>query len=43
MTISNGFTIKKLTLYSHATPLLQDDQVVWPDLGDDEPEENSLS
>jgi hypothetical protein len=43
MTISNGSTIKKLALYSHATPLLQDDQAMWPDLGDDEPKIKLLS
>ena len=36
MTISNGMHTKNLTLYSLAQPLLQDDQVVWPNLGNDE-------
>lgn len=31
-----------LTLYSTAQPLLLDDQVVWLDLGDDDPEANSI-
>ena len=43
MTISNGSNIKNLSLCSPATPLLQDDQVVCPNLGDDEPNKNLLS
>lgn len=42
MTISNGMHIKNLTLYSPAQPLLQDDQVIWLDLGDDESKFNSI-
>ena len=34
MTISNGVNTKHLTLYSPAQPLLQDDQIIWPDLDD---------
>ncbi len=42
MTISNGVHTKNLTLYSPAQPLLLDDQVVWPNLGDDDLEANSI-
>ena len=34
MTISNGTNTKNLTLYSLAQPLLQDEQVVWLNMGD---------
>ena len=34
MTISDGMNTKNLTLYSPAQPLLQDDQVVWPNMDD---------
>ncbi len=34
MTISDGMKTKNLTSYSPAQSLLQDDQVVWPNLGD---------
>ena len=42
MTISNGVHTNNLTLYSPAQPMLQDGQVVWPDLGDDESNFNSI-
>jgi hypothetical protein len=43
MIISNGINTKNLTLYSSTQPLLQDDQVVWLDLGDDDPEVNFVN
>ena len=42
MKISNGVHTKNLTLYCPDEPLLLDDQVVWLDLGDDDPEANSI-
>ena len=36
MTISNGMDKNNMNLYSLAQPFLQDDQVIWPHLGDDE-------
>ena len=42
MTISNGIHTKNLTLYSPTQPLLLDDQVIWLDLGDDDPKANSI-
>lgn len=36
MTISDGYSIKKLTLYSLALPQLEFGDVVWPDLGEEE-------
>ena len=34
MTISNGYETKQLTLYSHATPLINNDNLVWVDFDD---------
>ena len=34
MTISNGYENKKLTLYPHATPLINNDNSVWVDFDD---------
>ena len=42
MTISDGINTKKLTLYSPAQPLLQGDQVFWPNLGDTDVDVNSI-
>ena len=42
MTISDGMNTKNLTLYSRAQPLLQDDQVVWPNMGDPEMDLDSI-
>ena len=42
ITISNGVHTKDLTLYSLAQPLLLDNQVIWLELGDDDPKSNSL-
>ena len=43
MTILDGMNTKKLTLYSPTQPLLQDDQVVWPNLGDSDMDVNSIT
>ena len=43
MTISNGMNTKNLTLYSPTQPLLQDDQVVWPNMGDPEMDLDSIN
>ncbi|XP_059073393.1 uncharacterized protein LOC131874162 [Cryptomeria japonica] len=42
MTISNGNTTKKLILFPPAKPHEEDDTPVWPDLGDEVEEVNSL-
>ena len=42
MTILDGINTKKLSLYSPAQSLLQDDQVVWPNLGDTNVDVNSI-
>ena len=42
MTISNGVNTKHLTLYSLAQPLLQDDQIILPNLDDIEPQVYSI-
>ena len=42
MTILDGMNTKKLTLYSLAQPMLQDDQVVWPNLGDSDMDVDSI-
>ena len=42
MIISNRVHITNLTLYSPTQLLLLDDQVVWLDLGDDDPKANSI-
>ena len=42
MTISDDMNTKKLTLYSLAQPLLQYDQVFWPNLGDSDMDINSI-
>ena len=42
MTISDGINTKKLTLYSPAQPMLQDDQVIWPNLGNVDVDINSI-
>jgi hypothetical protein len=34
MTISNGYETKQLTLYPHATPLINSDNSVWVDFDD---------
>jgi hypothetical protein len=34
MTISNGYETKQLTLYPHATPLINNDNYVWVDFDD---------
>jgi hypothetical protein len=34
MTISNGYETKKLTLYPHATPLVNNDNSIWVDFED---------
>jgi hypothetical protein len=34
MTISNGYETKQLTLYPHATPLINNDNSVWVDFDD---------
>jgi hypothetical protein len=34
MTISNGYETKQLTLYPHATPLINNDNFVWVDFDD---------
>jgi hypothetical protein len=34
MTISNGYETKQLTLYSHVTPLINNDNSVWVDFDD---------
>ena len=34
MTISNGYETKQLTLYPHATPLVNNDNSVWVDFED---------
>jgi hypothetical protein len=34
MTISNGYEMKQLTLYPHATPLASNDNPVWVDFED---------
>lgn len=36
MTISNGSETKQLTLYPHATPMINNDNSVWLDYEDDE-------
>jgi len=36
MTISNGCETKQLTLYPHATPMINNDNSVWLDYEDDE-------
>ena len=42
MTILDGMNTKKLTLYSPAQPMLQDDQVVLPNIGDFDIHMNSI-
>ena len=42
MTISNGQATKKFDLYPSAQPLLDLRTSVWPDLGDEEEELNSI-
>ena len=42
MTILDGTKTKNLTLYSPTQPLLQDDQVVWPNMGDLDVDLNSI-
>jgi hypothetical protein len=34
MTISNGYETKQLTLYPHATPLINNDNFVWVEFDD---------
>ena len=34
MTISNGYETKHLTLYPHATPMINNDNSVWMDYDD---------
>jgi hypothetical protein len=34
MTISNGYETKQLTLYPHATPLINNDNSLWVDFDD---------
>ena len=34
MTISNGYETKQLTLYPHATPLINNDNSLWVDYDD---------
>jgi hypothetical protein len=36
MTISNGQETKQLTLYHHATPMINNDNSVWVDYEDEE-------
>ena len=43
MTISNGQATKKFDLYPPAQPLLDLSTSVWPDLGDEEEELNSIA
>jgi hypothetical protein len=42
MTISNGYETKQLTLYPHATPLINNDNYVWLDF-DDQPTQPLLT
>ena len=42
MTISNSYETKQLTLYSHATPLVNNDNFVWVDF-DDQPTQPLLT
>ena len=42
MTISNGYETKQLTLYPHATPLVNNDNSVWVDF-DDQPTQPLLT
>ena len=43
MTISNGQATKKFDLYPPAQPLPDLSASVWPDLGDEEEELNSIA